>query len=126
MKRILISIILIAVVLLSAFGEMMYVGNKSETYTEKIEDIDEMMLKNDFSEAIKLCDRIEEDWNNTEKHINVFLIHDYIDNISMNITRMKSHIENGNPDMYFAESACAKKALASIKGSEYPELDNIF
>ena len=39
--------------------------------------------------------------------------------------KMKAYAENKTPDSYYALSAEAKRALTSIKNSEYPSIENI-
>lgn len=125
MKRIIIAIVFIVICLITAVVELGYVGTNSNKYISQIEEIDKMMKKDEFEEAIKLCRQTENDWSKTEEKMDILLIHDYVDDVSISLTQMRSHIENGNPDMYFAESDYAKKILASIKGSEYPNFENI-
>ena len=59
------------------------------------------------------------------KLIDTMLIHDYVDNIGLSISRMTAFAQKQNRDMYFAESVQAKKELASIKESEFPLVENI-
>ena len=68
---------------------------------------------------------MEQDWDGDMEKIYTLLIHDYADNIGYSFSKMRVHLEQGNLDMYYAESTAAKKGLASIKGSEYPLFENI-
>lgn len=125
MKRIYISLSIIIAVFILAAVETGYISAKADSYIFKIENTDKLMLKDNFSEAINLCSSIEESWDNSAKKIDMFLIHDYVDNIGDSISKMRAYAENGSVDMYFAESSAAKKELASIKESEYPLIENI-
>ena len=126
MKRIYISVVIIALVLGASLFEIFYVGSKSDSYTDRIKSIDAVIMEGDRSSALEECKSLESDWNRDAGKIYTLLIHDYIDSIGISISQMRAHLENGNADMYFAESANAKKGLASIKGSEYPYFENIF
>lgn len=126
MKRIYISILVLIAVFAFASAELGYVSAKADGFISMIEQTDKLMLKSNFTDAIELCKKTEDEWNESVESIDMLLIHDYVDNIGTNIAKMRSYIENGSPDMYFAESTNAKKELASIKESEYPYFSNIF
>lgn len=125
MKRIIISVILLAICIGAAAVEMYYINIRADYYLDRIEQVDKFMLKNDFESALPLCKDIDKSWSSTAEKINTMLIHDYIDDISLSIAQMRSHIESSNPDMYFAESSGAKKGLASMKNGEFLSLENI-
>lgn len=126
MKRIIITVVLIAVCVTTSVAGLYYVGGTADRFTEEIEKVDALAMKNEFVTAAEKCKNLTRDWNSTAKFLDTLLIHDYVDSIGINLSQMLEHLKNVNPDMYFASSAAAKKGLASIKGSEYPEIDNIF
>lgn len=125
MKRIYISVIFLAIAFSLSAIEIGYISGKIDTYISLIEQADRYMRKTNFEDALNLCKDIEDKWDNSAEKIDMLLIHDYVDEIGNSISKMRSHAENGNPDLYFSESTCAKKELASIKESEYPLLENI-
>ena len=125
MKRIIISLALTAVVLGASVFEVIYVGKKSDDYSGRIKKIDTLLLKNNTKDALKECRALEADWDGDAEKIYTLLSHDTVDSVGYGISGMRSHIENNSTAMYFFESAGAKKGLASIKGSEYPFLENI-
>ncbi len=125
MKRIIISLILTAIVLGASVFEVIYVGKKSDDYTDRIKKIDAMLSNNDTESALKECRALESDWDGDAEKIYTLLSHDTVDSVGYGISGMRAYIENDNTDMYYFESAGAKKGLASIKGSEYPFIENI-
>lgn len=125
MKRIFISLGLMALSLGASLFETGYVKSKTENCLAQIEEIDRMTGSGQTAQALAQCRALESAWNEDVKKIDVLLIHDYVDSVGTGIAKMRVHLENGNADMYFSESANAKKGLASIKGSEYPFLENI-
>ncbi len=125
MKRIIISLALLAACAIGAVIETAYISSSVDSYTETIDRIDGYMLRDDFENALTECTRLNDEWTDIAHGIDALLIHDYVDGIGLGIAQMKSHIESGNPDMYFSESEKTKKALASIKDSEYPYAENI-
>lgn len=125
MKRIIISVLLLTVCIAGAVTEIVYISGSVDSYTDTIDKIDGYMLRDDFANALAECGHLNDDWSNSAHGIDALLIHDYVDSIGFGIAQMKSHIENGNPDLYFSESEKTKMALASIKDSEYPYAENI-
>lgn len=125
MKRIIISIILFTLCVTGSLIELFCVGNSVDNYLSEIDAIDHLMMKDDFSAASQKCSELEDKWGDTLKSIDIVLIHDYVDQISINISQMSAYIDNLSPDMYFASSEAAKKALESVKDSEYPFLENL-
>ena len=125
MKRLIISIALVLLVLGASVFELIYVGTRSDNYLRSIDKIEELISLGDDSAALRKCKTLEKDWDDESKKIYTLLIHDYVDSVGSCVSKMRSHLENGSLDMFFAESAGAKKALASLKGSEYPYFENI-
>lgn len=125
MKRIYIAAVLILIALATAALEMGFVTAKSDMYISKIEDVDRLMKKEGFSEAIRLSREAEKEWYDCAKSIDMLLIHDYVDDIGLSFSKMTAFAERRNADMYFSQSSEAKKQLASIKESEYLMIENI-
>ncbi len=125
MKRIYIAVVLVLLTLCIGALETGYVTAKTDMFIDKIERADKLMKRNEFSEAIKLCQNTEKEWYDNAKAIDMLLIHDYVDDIGLSISKMTSFAESKNTDMYFSESSDAKKQLASIKESEYPLIENL-
>ena len=84
-----------------------------------------LMSRLEFEDALKKCEETEKEWYDNAKLIDTMLIHDYVDNIGLSISKMTAFAQKQNRDMYFAESVQAKKELASIKESEFPLVENI-
>lgn len=126
MKRIYISLLFLIIMICCGSAELGYIAAKTDNITYMINQIDTFVDKSDFDKAIELCKNVEKEWSENGKSMDVLLIHDYVDNVGVNIEKMRVYIENEKIDMYFSESAVAKKELASIKESEYPYFENIF
>ncbi len=125
MKRIIISIILFTFCLSGAVFEVFCVSRSVESYLDSIEKVDKLVSSGDFTSASDKCAELEKNWGTTSREIDAVLIHDYVDRIGISISQMKAYAENKTADSYYAVSAEAKKALKSIKDSEYPSLENI-
>lgn len=125
MKRIYIALSLVLAALCFASIEAGFISGKSDSFISKIEHADRLMNQLEFEDAQKICEETENEWYDSAKLIDTLLIHDYVDDIGLSISRMTAFAQKGNRDMYFAESVQAKKELASIKESEFPLVENI-
>ena len=118
MKRIYIALSLVLAALCFASVETGFISGKTDSFIAKIECADRLMSRLE-------CEETEKEWYDNAKLIDTMLIHDYVDNIGLSISRMTAFAQKQNRDMYFAESVQAKKELASIKESEFPLVENI-
>lgn len=120
-----LAVILVVIAVSASLTELIYVKTKSVGFIDSINQIDRAVDEKDLASALSLCKATEEKWYESAPAIDILLIHDYIDNIGISISKMHSFLVNNNTEMYFAESTGAKKALASVLGSEYPNFENI-
>ena len=125
MKRLVISLALALSALAASVFEVVYVSGKSDDYAERINNIDQLISDDNSDEAIAECKRLEADWERGSRKTYTLLSHDAVDSVGFCISRMDAFLADGSYQMYFAESKSAKKGLASIKGSEYPFIENI-
>lgn len=125
MKRIFISLLLAVLVGSVTALELGYVGSRADSYTARIQAVDAQLQNGSPAAAAAQCRALERDWEHDAAAFHALLIHDYADSIGSSISKMRVHLEHNHPGLYFAESADAKKGLASIKGSEYPLFENI-
>ena len=125
MKRLIISLVLALSALAASVFEVAYVSGKSDGYAERINKIDKLISDGKSDKAITECKKLEADWESVSRKSYVLLSHDAVDSVGFCISRMDAFLADGSYQMYFAESKSAKKGLASIKGSEYPLIENI-
>ena len=125
MKRIVIAIILAAAVAAGCAAETYSVANCAEEAIARIEAIDSLAEAKQNGKALTACRKLETDWETTVKWLDALLLHDNVDKVGVCLTKMSLQLKNGETAQYLIDSAEAKKGLASIKGSEYPFLENI-
>lgn len=109
MKRIYIALSLVLAALCFASVETGFISGKTDSFIAKIECADRLMSRLEFEDALKICEETEKEWYDNAKLIDTMLIHDYVDNIGLSISRMTVFAQKQNRDMYFAESVQAKK-----------------
>ncbi len=108
------------------FFEMFYVTNRIDELNEEIVSADNLVKSENYDGAKDVLAAAESKWQKESKHFfDILLIHDYVDEISVNLSAMRSYVATQSNDNYFAESAGIKKQLTSIKDSELVKIENI-
>lgn len=125
MKRIYISILFLSIAFIGSAVQLGYVSAKTDLFTSLIKNTDKEVEKENYSEAIELCKKMDKKWKDSSETIDMLLNHEAVDRIGVNFSKMRSFIENKRIDLYYAESINAKKELAYIKASECFSIENI-
>ena len=122
MKRIYISLAFFILSIATGIFEMFYVTNRIDELNEEIVSADNLVKSENYDGAKDVLAAAESKW---QKNLSIFDIHDYVDEISVNLSAMRSYVATQSNDNYFAESAGIKKQLTSIKDSELVQIENI-
>ena len=125
MKRIYIAIAFLIIALTTGIFEMFYVTNKIDELNEEIISADNLVKSENYDGAKDVLATAESKWQKNLSIFDILLIHDYVDEISVNLSAMRSYVATQSNDNYFAESAGIKKQLTSIKDSELVKIENI-
>lgn len=125
MKRIYIAVAFLIVAITTGMFELFYVTNKIDELNEQILTADNFVQSENYDFAKEVLASAEEKWQKNLSIFDILLIHDYVDEISVNLSAMRSYVATNSGDEYLAESAGIKKQLASIKDSELVGIENI-
>ncbi len=125
MKRIYIAIAFLILALTTGIFEMFYVTNKIDELNEEIISADNLVKSENYDGAKSVLASAETEWQKNLSIFDILLIHDYVDEISVNLSAMRSYVATQSNDHYLAESAGIKKQLTSIKDSELVQIENI-
>lgn len=104
---------------------MFYVTNKIDELNEEIISADNLVKSENYDGAKSVLASAETEWQKNLSIFDILLIHDYVDEISVNLSAMRSYVATQSNDNYLAESASIKKQLTSIKDSELVQIENI-
>ena len=119
MKRIYISLAFFILSIATGIFEMFYVTNRIDELNEEIVSADNLVKSENYDGAKDVLAAAESKW---QKNLS---IHDYVDEISVNLSAMRSYVATQSNDNYLAESAGIKKQLTSVKDSELVKIENI-
>ena len=124
MKRIIIATSLFLVALMICLCEFKAVG-VTESYKEALDKIITLSSKGEFEKAHKLSRDINNRWQKTQKELNKYLYHDYVDSITLELNSLTIYTQSKDSESIITISDSAKIKLASLKESELPYIYNI-
>lgn len=125
MKRIYIALAFLIIAVTVGIFEMFYVTNKIDELNEKIISADNLVKSENYEGAKDVLASAESKWQKNLSIFDILLIHDYVDEISVNLSSMRSYVATQSNENYLAESEGIKKQLTSIKDSELVQIENI-
>ncbi len=125
MKRIRISIILLIISAVVCTVQFIYVYNSSNNFIADIENIEENYRNKDYETALKMSSDTFNKWKRNAGLTNLFLYHDYVDEITSNMEQMAIYAAYRKDVEFFSVSSQLKKQIASLKDSEIPNIENI-
>ena len=125
MKRLYISYILLAICALVCIFQFFYIYNSCTEFIESIEKIETACIKEDFLLCAQICDEVLLKWKNQIKYIDMFLFHEYVDEITQNFDKLRIFIKNKEITEVFTLCSELKNQLLTLKNSELPLIENI-
>ncbi|MGB9780369.1 MAG: DUF4363 family protein [Caldanaerobacter sp.] len=101
-----------------------------ESTSQKIERIlamaEESIKKGDWEKAKLLVEKSESEWKKIDKKWALLVEHREIDEIEINMEKLKSFVESKNKDHSMAQLKTVKMLLKYVPENEKPTLENIF
>ncbi|MBR3988780.1 MAG: DUF4363 family protein [Clostridia bacterium] len=125
MNRIGIGIVMFIIAGIICGCEIITVSNSYRNFSNELENISRLMSEENFERAGKLSYEVFENWKKTAKHLDKYLYHDYIDNISADMATLPVYADNKDKIAVTAQIEDIKIQLTSLKESELPYLHNI-
>ena len=120
MKRIYISLAFFILSIATGIFEMFYVTNRIDELNEEIVSADNLVKSENYDGAKDVLAAAESKWQKNLSIFDILLIHDYVDEISVNLSAMRSYVATQSNDNYLAESAGIKRFSVPVTG----ELDD--
>lgn len=125
MNRICIAV---AMLLLAGFicgCEIYTVNSNAESYTKELDNISKLMSEENFDEAEENSQKLLESWKHIARHMDKYLYHDYIDNITEEISTLPVYAKSKDKESVMAQVEQIKIQLTSLKESELPYVHNV-
>lgn len=102
-----------------------YLDKTSNNLSDMINFVQSDIEKENWSKAEKNIDTMEKEWDKVNKKWAILIEHREIDEIEMNMTRLKSHIDTKNKDLSLAELKSLKMLIKHIPLNEKLSIENI-
>ena len=125
MKRCTIAILMLLIAGIFCWSEIHHVKTNSEGYMKELETVQRLMKSEDFDEASLLSQNILTNWNKSSRHMDKYLYHDYIDDITINMATLPIYSKNQDKIAVNSQIEALKIQLTSLKESELPYFHNI-
>lgn len=121
MKRLLYAGVLLVIAVILSVIEIVGVNKTIDDYIDKLESLKEPTI----SLQIDNCKKLSDEWKDDEKFLNMFLLHDTLDEIGNEFNTLEAYAKFGDEGEYNATIDKMKKQLLSLKESELLLLENI-
>jgi len=120
-----LMISIVAFVLLLDIVSFNYLDKTSENLDKMLTIVQQNIEKENWTEAKKNIDKAEKEWKNIDKKWAILIEHREIDEIEINMEKLKSYVETKNKDLSMAQLKAIKMLIRHIPQNEKPTLENI-
>lgn len=116
---------IVAFVLLLDIVSFNYLDKTSKNLDKILTIVQQNIEKESWTEAKKNIDKAEKEWKNIDKKWAILIEHREIDEIEINMEKLKSYVETKNKDLSMAQLKAIKMLIRHIPQNEKPTLENI-
>ena len=125
MNRLYIALLMLLVSGIICGCEIYTVNESVNSFTKGLEDVKALNESERFEEAGILSNEILKSWKTTSRKLDKYLYHDYIDNITEEMSALPVYASNSDNEAARALIEEIKIQLTSLKESELPYMHNI-
>jgi len=120
-----LMISIVAFVLLLDIVSFKYLDKTSENLNKMLTVVQQNIEKEHWKEAKKSIEKAEREWKKIGKKWAILVEHREIDEIEINMEKLKSYVETKNKDLSMAQLKAIKMLIRHIPQNEKPTLENI-
>lgn len=125
MKRGWIAILMIALSLLTAGIEYLYVTGNAGVYLDMLNEADGDMEQNQVPEAQSVVERLDYRYQKQSKIFDIFMYHSDVNSVGSDLAMLRRYAQVGDTAEFLATSARAKRQILSFSNAKLPTLENI-
>ncbi|MBQ2687517.1 MAG: DUF4363 family protein [Clostridia bacterium] len=125
MNRFIIAVVMLLIAGIICGCEIFTVTAYSVDYKEDLDTVKRLMEEESYYDAYKLSEKTIESWQKAARHLDKYLYHDYIDDITVKMSALPVYAQNEDTQAVNAQVEEIKKQLTSLKESELPYMHNI-
>lgn len=125
MKRIWVAVSLLVIALSFGIAEFTIVNKNYEKFVAMLDSAEIHISNREYKKAYEVCTNTLEQWEETEKTLNLFLLHSKVDEVTEDISQMCEYAQNKETALFSSTYAKTKRQLLHLKMSELPLIENI-
>lgn len=125
MSRIKTAVVMLIITATVCTVQYLYVTKTVAEFTGILDEVQTEYADDNKSEALKIAENADRLWKKRIKYVDIFLFHDYVDNISYNLLQVSKYVEYEEDASLYVTCDITKKQLKSLTDSEKPLVENI-
>ena len=125
MKRLIISFILLAIVIISSFAVPIYVTSVTKDLVASIDGIEHSLNSDDIKTTQKKVIEFTNLWENKKETITIFVNHGELDNISYSNSKLLPLLKGNEKTQFIALLTKIKTIIIDVSRDELPNIGNI-
>ena len=126
MKRLSISLVILAIVIGIGITGFIINTNTAKSVIEKVNTSKKYALENNIEQAKKELALAIDEWEENMETMLLFVSHGKLDQIEEAITIAYSYLEHDEMSLFYAECQRAATLINHFENVEYPNINNIF
>ena len=125
MKRVVAAIVIMAIMLGSGTGILLWLHNGIYDLLDDIALAEQQVLEGDYETAFTTLDQAREDWREDEIYFSRLLRHRELDTVTVSLEALPSYLQYRDYASFFASTSQAKRMILHIWESELPSWNNL-
>lgn len=126
MKNLVITLVTLIIMIVTMSFSIKYLNNVSDELVSINDEIQENITDDNWDKAYKNTMELTEKWNNYSKKIKIFVNHQEIDSIEIELQKLPQYIKEQTKDESLATTYVLNFLLEHIAKLEKLKLENIF
>ena len=126
MKNLVITLVTLIIMVVTMSFSIKYLNNVSDELVSINDEIQENITDDNWDKAYKNTMELTEKWNNYSKKIKIFINHQEIDSIEIELQKLPQYIKEQTKDESLASIHVLSFLLEHIAKLEKLKLENIF
>lgn len=108
------------------FASIKYLDNTSQKIDSLLSKVEDHIKSGDWEKAKDWVEKAESEWKKIDRKWALLVEHREIDEIEINMEKLKSFVESKNRDQSMAQLKTVKMLLKYVPENEKPTFENIF
>ncbi len=125
MKRVVAAIVIMAIMLGSGTGILLWLHHGIYDLLDDIALAEQQVLEGDYEPAFTTLDQAREDWREDEIYFSRLLRHRELDTVTVSLEALPSYLQYRDYASFFASTSQAKRMILHIWESELPSWNNL-